>query len=179
MLPVSVLAGFGYATYVNIRHVTDRQRVQRSKIDEQLTRAVILQCFTFILSQVCSSSVSFRKKCSPLDLRRCRSLFGIFTWPSQRMNRDHRLESALKPYLLNSLASASISIMYQHSISVSSHRNMSDAWHDSISDACSVDVVRFIPLMGLHKTSAWLESPKGGHTHYHEPFLVLTCSENK
>jgi hypothetical protein len=46
LLPVTVLASFGYATYRNI------QKRNRGKIEEQITRAIILQCTSFILSQV-------------------------------------------------------------------------------------------------------------------------------
>ena len=51
-LPVGVLAVFGYGAYNNIRRVTHRQGQSRKKIDEQLTRALILQCCSFTLSQV-------------------------------------------------------------------------------------------------------------------------------
>jgi hypothetical protein len=52
LLPVTVLASFGYATYRNIHQVANRQKRNRGKIEEQITRAIILQCTSFILSQV-------------------------------------------------------------------------------------------------------------------------------
>ncbi len=52
LLPVVVLASFGYATYVNIHNLTNRQQRNRGKVEEQLTRVVILHCTSFILSQV-------------------------------------------------------------------------------------------------------------------------------
>lgn len=52
LLPVGVLASFGYATYVNIRQVTKRQRGNRGKVEEQITRSLILQCISFVVSQV-------------------------------------------------------------------------------------------------------------------------------
>jgi hypothetical protein len=51
---VSILGSFGYATYVNIRQVTKRQRGNRGKVEEQITRSLILQCISFVLSQVSS-----------------------------------------------------------------------------------------------------------------------------
>ena len=52
LLPVSVLASFGYATYRNIHQMTDQQTKNRTKVEEQLTKAIILQCASFIISQV-------------------------------------------------------------------------------------------------------------------------------
>jgi hypothetical protein len=51
---VSILGSFGYGTYVNIRQVTQRQRGNRGKVEEQITRSLILQCISFVLSQVSS-----------------------------------------------------------------------------------------------------------------------------
>lgn len=52
LLPVTVLASFGYATFVNIKHITRTQQRNREKIEEQLTKSLILQCASFIFSQV-------------------------------------------------------------------------------------------------------------------------------
>ena len=53
LLPISVSASFGYATYKNIHQVSHRQRRNRGRIEEQLTRSICLQCASFIISQVC------------------------------------------------------------------------------------------------------------------------------
>jgi hypothetical protein len=52
VLPVLVLASFGYGTYTNIHQLTSRQRGNQGKIEEQLAKSIILQCASFILSQV-------------------------------------------------------------------------------------------------------------------------------
>jgi hypothetical protein len=52
LLPVTVLASFGYATYLNIHQLTNRQQQNRGKVEQQLTKAIILQCASFIFSQV-------------------------------------------------------------------------------------------------------------------------------
>ena len=52
LLPVVVLASFGYGTYTNIHQLTSSQRRNRGKIEEQLAKSIILQCASFILSQV-------------------------------------------------------------------------------------------------------------------------------
>jgi len=59
ILPIVVLASFGYATYVNIDKITNRQQRNRGKLEDQLTKAIILQCASFTLSQV--SSILFFK----------------------------------------------------------------------------------------------------------------------
>ena len=56
LLPISLLASFGYATYRNIYQVTHRLQRTRGKIEEQLTRSICLQCASFIISEVCYSS---------------------------------------------------------------------------------------------------------------------------
>ncbi len=53
LLPVTVLASFGYATYVNINQLANRPR-NRGKLEVQLSKAIILHCASFILSQVSS-----------------------------------------------------------------------------------------------------------------------------
>ncbi len=57
LLPVTVLASFGYATYVNIHQVTNRQQRNRGKLEVQLAKAIILHCASFTLSQVSSSFI--------------------------------------------------------------------------------------------------------------------------
>ena len=52
LLPIVVLTSFGYATYVNIHQIRNRQRNNRGKVEEQITKAIILQCGSFIISQV-------------------------------------------------------------------------------------------------------------------------------
>lgn len=55
---MSLLVFFGYGAYRNIQQVTHRQSLVRKKIDEQLTRALILQCCSFTISQVRSNFFS-------------------------------------------------------------------------------------------------------------------------
>lgn len=52
LLPVIVLASFGYATYINIHQIASRQQRNNGKIEEQISKAIILQCGSFIFSQV-------------------------------------------------------------------------------------------------------------------------------
>ncbi|UJR28100.1 hypothetical protein I4U23_009355 [Adineta vaga] len=52
LLPVLVLASFGYATYVNIHEITTQRRRNYGEIEKQLTRAIILHCASFIVSQI-------------------------------------------------------------------------------------------------------------------------------
>lgn len=55
LLPIAVMTSFGYATYVNIHKIRNRQQGNRIKVEDQITRAIILQCGSFIISQVYSS----------------------------------------------------------------------------------------------------------------------------
>jgi hypothetical protein len=52
LLPVTVLASFGYASYLNIHQLTNRQQRNGGKVEEQLTKSIILQCASFIFSEV-------------------------------------------------------------------------------------------------------------------------------
>jgi hypothetical protein len=52
LLPVSVLASFGYATHVNIGQLRGGGQQRHSRIERQLTHAIILQCISFVVSQV-------------------------------------------------------------------------------------------------------------------------------
>jgi len=77
LLPVAVLASFGYATYVNVHKITNRQQRSREQVEDQLTKVIILHCASFTLSQV-SSIIFLNKKNLFSLLKRYLTHYGIF-----------------------------------------------------------------------------------------------------
>ena len=79
-VPVSVLAIFGYATQMNVRHLANMGRREHGRVERQLTSAIILQCISFVISQVSVDKLDPQADGALLSraFRRCPTHYGIY-----------------------------------------------------------------------------------------------------